>query len=398
MPIFAKMTMRGFKFKLNPTIDQEAAFNRFSGVIRLIYNAALEQRRNWWRHYKSQSGCSISYKTQAAELTKARAEFDWISEVTQTCQQQALRDLDQAYQNFFAGRAAYPTPRCKGINDSFRFQGREVAVRKINRRWSEVKLPKLGWVKFRDTRKIEGVCKNATVSCDSLGWHISFACEIKREAVASTLPSVGIDRGVANTLALSTGEQMSLPDSLARLGKRKRRADKVRSRRKRGSKRYAKACKRAAAISAKMARIRKDWNHKASLSIAQRFGAVAIEALRISNMTASAKGDTANHGKNVAQKAGLNRSILNQGWFQFETLLAYKLEERGGDLVSVDPAYTSQTCSACGCIDKRSRESQARFVCIDCGHQEHADTNAAINIKRRANGPLLRGEDSREAA
>jgi putative transposase len=147
-----------------------------------------------------------------------------------------------------------------------------------------------------------------------------------------------------------------------------------------------------------MARIRKDWNHKASLSIAQRFGAVAIEALRISNMTASAKGDTANHGKNVAQKAGLNRSILNQGWFQFETLLAYKLEERGGDLVSVDPAYTSQTCSACGCIDKRSRESQARFVCIDCGHQEHADTNAAINIKRRANGPLLRGEDSREAA
>ncbi len=109
-------------------------FRQFAGVCRLVYNLALEQRRDWWRSYERETGSKLNFVfvAQARELTTLRAEFDWIAAVSQTCQQQALRDLDQAFASFFAGRARYPTPRKKGINDSFRFQGREVEVCCLN--------------------------------------------------------------------------------------------------------------------------------------------------------------------------------------------------------------------------------------------------------------------------
>ncbi|MBZ9759437.1 transposase [Mesorhizobium sp. CA8] len=381
------MILRGFRYKLVPAPEQEALFRQFAGVCRLVYNLALEQRQVWGRSHR------IGYIQQAVDLTRLRAEYDWIAAVSQTCQQQALRDLDKAFANFFKGVARYPTSRCKGVNDSFRFQGREVNVKRLNGKWSAVRLPKIGWVKFRDTRPMRGTLKNVTVSVDALGWHISFAREIEHDAAANTRPSVGIDRGVVNTLALSTGEQMSMPRSLEAIEQRKRRVQKVVARRKRGSKRWAKALRRVARLSARISRIRKDWHHKTSLDIACRFGTVVLEDLKINNMTASGRGTMAEPGRNVRQKAGLNRSILNQGWFGFETILAYKLAERGGTLEKVDPAYTSQQCSQCDCIDKRSRESQARFVCIDCGYVEHADTNAALNILRR-NTAFMRVEES----
>jgi putative transposase len=162
--------------------------------------------------------------------------------------------------------------------------------------------------------------------------------------------------------------------------------------------------RRCARLAARRARIRRDWQHKAALDLARRFGMVFVEDLNIQNMTASARGTVERPGRQVRQKSGLNRSILDQSWGVFETLLTYKLDERGGMLVKVDPAYTSQTCSDCGAVDARSRESQASFVCVACGFRAHADTNAAINIRdagtgiRRWNTPSLRVEDGRWAA
>lgn len=390
------MIHRGIRYKLEPTSEQETVFHRFSGVCRLVYNLCLEQRRDWYRQYERETGGKLNYVAQARELTALRAEFDWIAAVTQTCEQQALRDLDKAFANFFAGRTRYPTPRRKGVNDGFRFLGREVPTRRLNYKWSEVWLPKIGWVKFRDTRPLRGVVKNATVSHDALGWHISFVCEIEHEAPINISPAVGIDRGVANTLALSTGEMLSVPKSLNSIDRQHRVAQRVLARRKRGSKRRQRQLRRCAKLSARRARIRCDWHHKATLSIAQRFGTVVIEDLKIANMTASAKGTIEAPGTKVRQKAGLNRSILNQGWFGFETILAYKLVERGGTLVKVDPRHTSQTCQSCGCINAESRESQAIFRCVECGHQIHADTNAALEILRRRNTAHLRVEGSRQ--
>ena len=153
------MQISGFKYKVDPTLEQAQAFRQFAGVCRVIYNAALYQRETFWRQFKRETGKNIGYVAQARELTALRAEVDWISAVTQTCQQQALKDLDKAFGNFFAGRAKYPTPRRKGVDESFRFQGREVAVERLNRNWSRVRLPKIGWVRFRDTRPMRGVCK-----------------------------------------------------------------------------------------------------------------------------------------------------------------------------------------------------------------------------------------------
>ena len=140
------MILRGFRYKLAPTAEQAGLFRQFAGVCRLVYNLALEQRRDWWRRYERETGSRLNYVAQARELTALRAEYDWIATVSQTCQQQALRDLDKAFVNFFAGRASYPSSRKKGINDSFRFQGREVETKRFNGKWSAVRLPKIGWV------------------------------------------------------------------------------------------------------------------------------------------------------------------------------------------------------------------------------------------------------------
>jgi putative transposase len=121
------MIARGFRYKLEPLPEQEPLLRQFAGVCRLTYNLALEQRATWGRRHR------LGYVVQAADLTKLRAEFDWVRAVYISCQKQALRDLDRAFQTFFAGRAAFPRPRKRGVNDSFRFPGREVAVKTLER-------------------------------------------------------------------------------------------------------------------------------------------------------------------------------------------------------------------------------------------------------------------------
>ena len=251
-------------------------------------------------------------------------------------------------------------------------------------KWSEVRLPKIDRVRYRDTRPLVGTSNNVTINRTPSGWHIRFDLAIEHDAPATPLPAqVGIDRRVAETLALSTGEMLTLPSSLAVLDCRKRKAQRMLARRKRGSVRYANQRRRVAAIQARQGRIRKDWRHRVTRDLGKRFGTVVLERLNIKSMTASAKGTLANPGNMVRQKAGLNRSILNQGWHIFETLFSYKLEERGGYLCKVPAQYTSQTCSECGTVDGKSRDLQASFVCRHCGHHMNADHNAAINILRR---------------
>jgi putative transposase len=175
-------------------------------------------------------------------------------------------------------------------------------------------LPKIGWVKFCDTRPLRGTVKNVTVALATDGWHISYVCEIEYEAPQNVCPAVGIDRGVANTLTLSRGEVLSVPMSLERIERAKRTAQRVLSRRNRGSCRYAKQCARVARLQARAGRIRGDFHHRAALAVAQRFSVAVLEDLKVVNMTASARGTIEEPGRNVRAKAGLNRSILAQGW------------------------------------------------------------------------------------
>ena len=372
--------IRGYRYRLKPTEAQVEELSSFCGVCRLVWNLALEQRQTFGRDHR------IGGHDQIRELKDLRAEFDWIRSVSQTAQTQTLMDLDRAFSNFFAGRAGYPRFRRKNRDDTFRVMGREVSVRRLNRRWSEIRIPKVGWVRFRDSRAREGEIRNVTVSRDGDGWMVSIACKLMRSAppAPKSAAPVGIDRGVATALVLSNGFTYHLPVSLESVDKKHRRAQRDAARKTRGSNRHRRALRRAARLKARVARIRRHWQHETTTDIARRYPWVAIEALKTKNMTRSAKGTMEAPGKNVRAKSGLNRSILNVGWAEIARQLDYKLAERGGDVISVDPSYTSQRCADCGAIDRESRKSQARFICTSCGHEAHADVNAAINILARA--------------
>lgn len=366
---------RGFRYRLYPSPEQAALLGQTASATRFVYNLALEQRRDFWRQAKAQ-GIALNFISQGREITQVRAEHDWLGAVAATPLIQALRQLDDAFRAFFTRRAGYPTFRNKGDRPRFRHKGTEVRLTEVSRRWAMIRVPKIGLVRLRLTRPWRGRIVSANFSRDALGWHVSLGCEIEHEAPANSLPGIGIDRGIANTLALSNGEIVSTP-AMVKLTRRKKAAQRVLARRRSGSARYRAQRQRVARIAAKIARARADWRHRATTDIARRFGLVSIEALHTSDMTRSGRG-----------KRGLNRSILEQGWGAIEAALAYKLEERGGTLVKVDPRFTSQTCSDCGTIDKASRESQASFACRSCGFTIHADTNAALNILRRSTASM----------
>lgn len=377
------MSFRGYTYRLKPTAAQEDQFFQFAGVCRLAWNLALEQRRHHWRNYQARTGNNLNFAAQARELTALRAEFDFIRAVSQTSQQYALKALDEAFRRFFKGMGGFPQPKRKGAGEAFTFNGREVVVERLNRRWGRVKLPKIGWVKMRMTRNLAGKMTEATVSLTPLGWQVSIGCKDVPVSGFAESGAVGVDRGAAVPLMLSDGKSYTLPEELAVVERRARKAQRTLSRRKRGSRRYAKARKRMASLKAKVTRIRKQWAHETTTDICRRFGTVVIERLRTKDMTRSAAGTVEEPGRNVSQKRGLNRAILNVGWFQIEAMLFYKAHR----VVKVDPRFTSQTCSCCGAVDSRSRESQSRFVCTVCGFRANADHNAALNILHRGNTP-----------
>lgn len=347
-----------------------------AGVCRLVWNLALEQRRDHWRRYQARTGNNLNHTTQCRELTLLRAEVDFVRAVHVTPQQRVLKSLDEAYRRAWAGLGGYPQPKRKGVDEAFSHHGREMAVEKINARWGRVRIPKIGWVRFRRSRDIGGNLREATFSLTQLGWQVSFGCIIDGDA-PDPGGSVGIDRGVAVALMLSDGTSYSVPGSLADMDRKVASAQRAVSRRKRGSNRRRKAIQRVARLRAKQARIRKHWAHRATTDIARRHGTVIVERLRTKDMTKRAR------LVGVAQKRGLNRAILNVGWHQIETMLAYKAAR----LVKVNPAYTSQTCASCGIVSKQSRESQSVFACIACGHRDNADRNAAVVIRNRGNTP-----------
>lgn len=378
------MLYRGYTFRLHPTPEQAEKLARFAGVCRLVWNLALEQRRDHWRRYQAVTGGNLNRMAQSRELTLLRAQYDFIREVPQAAEQRALVDLEEAFMRMWRNGAGFPRAKKKGVHDAFSFAGRDVSFKLTNAKWGLVRVPKIGWVKYRSTRLIKGVLKEASFAKTALGWQVSATTGVDA-TIADNGRSVGVDRGVKIPIALSDGGAFQLPTSLLHLEKRARKAQRDMSRRKRGSNRYLRARRRVASIKARQARVRKHWAHCATTAITRKYSTVIIERLRTKAMTASAAGTVDSPGRGVAQKRGLNKAILNVGWHQIERMLAYK----SARLVKVNPALSSQTCSACGAVDNRSRESQAIFICTTCGHRDNADRNAAAVILQRGNTALL---------
>jgi transposase len=363
------------RYRLVPSPAQEAVMQEHCGHARYVWNLAVEQHRHWRPGRKSAPG----YLEQCRQLTAARAEHPWLAAGSQVVQQQALRDFAQAMANYLGGTHDRPSWRKAGRDEGFRIVAvRPGHVRRLSRRVGEVRVPKAGWVRFRWSRLVPPEAKSYRVTLDRAGrWHIAFAVIPEPIAGPGNGQTVGIDRGVAVSAALSTGELLTAPGLSARRNKRLRRLQRRLARAKRGSNRRAGVKLTVARLRAREADARKDWAEKASTDIARRFDMIRVEDLRIRSMTRSAKGTAGAPGQNVRQKAGLNREILRSGW----GLLARRLEDKApGRVEKIRPAFTSQRCSACGHVDAESRESQARFVCTACGFADHGDVNAARNI------------------
>jgi len=319
------------------------------------------------------------FSGRCRQLSQARAENPWLAEGSVIVQQQAVRDHGQAMANFFAGTHRRPSWRKSGRDEGFRIvHVRPGHVRRLNRNTGEVWVPKAGWVRFRWSRQVRQDVKSFRVTRDRAGrWHVAFAVVPEPVGGPGTGAAVGIDRGVAVSAALSTGELLHCPGLAAPQQRRLRRLERKLARAVRGSERRRRVRHAAARLKARSADIRKDWCEKTSTDIAGRFDLIRVEDLKIGNMTRSAKGTKEQPGRNVAAKAGLNREIMRSGW----GLLVRRLTDKApGRVEKVSPAYTSQRCSACGHIAAGSRESQALFRCVACRYACNADANAARNI------------------
>ena len=366
------------RYRLLPTPAQEAVLRDHCGHARYVWNLAVEQHAHWHPGRKGAPG----YLEQCRQLTQARAEHPWLAAGSQTVQQQALRDFAQARTAFFdpGNPAGRPSWRKAGRHEGFRIvgRGRQWDVRRVSRKVGQVWVPKAGWVRFRWSRAVPAGVKSYRVTKDRAGrWHVAFAVIPEPVPAPGNGQAVGIDRGVAVSAALSTGAMLPCPALTGRERIRLRRLQRRLARAARGSNRRSRVKHAIARLRARETDRRKDWAEKTSTDIARRFDVIRVEDLHVKNMTQSAKGTRDNPGRYVRQKAGLNRGILRSGW----GLLVRRLEEKApGRVEKIRPAFTSQRCSACGQVDRDSRESQAVFRCTACGFACHADVNAAKNI------------------
>src|SRR4051812_20332543 len=365
------------RFRLQPTPTQEQALLEHCAHARFVWNLACEQHAHW-RHGRASAP---GHAEQCRQLTEARIAFAWLAAGSQTVQQQALRDFAQAMTNFFAGKHQRPTWRKAGRHEGFRIVGRRGShwdVRRLSRKTGEVRVPKVGWVRFRWSRAVPGEAKSFRVNRDRAGrWHVAFAVIPPPLDGPGTGDIVGVDRGVAVSAALSTGELLSAPGPSGTEAQRLKRLQRRRARAKPGSNRRMRLKTGIARLKARETDRRKDWVEKISTKLARRFDVIRVEDLKIKNMVRSARGTIAAPGKNVRAKAGLNRSIHAAGWGRLVTRLE---DKAAGRVERIPPAFTSQTCHACGHRAPENRKSQAAFRCRVCGRADHADVNAAKNI------------------
>jgi putative transposase len=390
------------RYRLYPTPAQEQALLGHCAHARYVWNLAVEQR-SWWQPGRR----VVGYVEQARQLTEARAASPWLADGSVIVQQQALRDFHAAYAAWFASlrkwrkrhaktppeqRPAAPSSpswRKRDVNEGFRIVAiGPQDVRRLNRRWGQVLVPKLGWVRFRWSRPVPAA-RSYRVTRDRIGrWHVAFA------AIPPAIPApgngevVGVDRGVAVSVALSTGQLLKTaglrPGERRRLWLLERRL----ARAKAGSNRRRRVRLAVARLRAKDADRRRDWAEKTSTDLARRFDLICVEDLDVRAMTRSARGTLQRSGRGVRQKAGLNRGILAAGWGR----LVDRLEDKApGRVQKVAAAYTSRTCNVCGHVARESRESQPSFRCGACGYQAHADVNAARNIAAAGQVVAARG-------
>ncbi|SCG69261.1 RNA-guided endonuclease InsQ/TnpB family protein [Micromonospora inositola] len=375
--------LTGRRYLLALTSEQADYAEQVAAICRAVWNTALEQRREYQRR-----GVWITYVEQARQMAEAKRDptCAWLADAPSHTLQQTLRDLERACK--IHGTFSVRWRSKSRTAPSFRFPDpNQIQVRRLNRRWGEVRLPKLGPVRFRWTREIGGTIRNATLRRDGGRWYISFCIEDGVAAAAPNhKPAVGVDLGVAVAVVTSDGDRYDEQCVKPGEAKRLKRLQQGRSRsvesygRNRRSKRRDAIGAQLLRLHARIRNRRSDFAAQTANRLVRGHGMVVIEDLRVAQMIRSHRGTSRQPGRNVRAKAGLNRAILAKGWGGFLLALQNSARYHGATVVKVHPACTSQTCNACKHVARESRKSQAVFRCVACGHQENADVNAAKNI------------------
>ena len=380
--------LQSFQYELRPSGQQVRQLRRFAGACRFVFNKALALQQE--RHAAGEKRFTYAQLCQTLTAWKKQPELLWLNDAPSQPLQQALKNLERAYTNFFEKRAAFPRFKKKGQSESLRYpQG--VQLDQANGR---IFLPKLGWMRLRLSRPVLGILKNVTVSLRAGKWLVSIQTEREVEQpIPQATSAIGIDVGIARFATFSDGDFLEPLNSFKRHQVRLARYQRRMSRKVKFSSNWKKAKAKVQQLHTRIAHCRNDFLHKATTAISQNHALVCIEDLQVGNMSKSAKGSNGKPGKNVKAKAGLNRSIMDQGWYEFRRQLKYKLEWSGGMLVAVPPHNTSRTCPCCGHISPDNRRTQAEFLCVQCGHHNHADVVGAMNILERGLRLLACGED-----
>ena len=385
------LILKAYKFRLEPTPEQSQRLRQLCGCARFVWNLGLaETKRILDSGEKLPSAFELN---RMITVWKKMPEYIFLQDAYTDNLQQKLKDLHTAWKRCFDKKLAAKAPVWKRKNegrDSIRFVNFEKYCCLENRR---VKLPSgLGWVKFRQSQRVNGKIKNATISQLAGQWYISFQVEIETaEPNHTSTTIVGLDAGVAKLATLSDGTVFEPVNSFQKNQKKLARLQRQLSRKVKFSNNWQKQKRKIQCLHSRIANIRRDYLHKVTTTVSKNHAMIVIEDLKVSNMSKSAAGTVSQPGRNVRAKSGLNRSILDQGWYEMRRQLAYKQLWRGGQVLAVPPAYTSQRCACCGHTAKENRLSQSKFRCQACGYTANADVNGARNILAAGHAVLACG-------
>ena len=371
------------KFRLYPTKQQEKTLFWTLTRCRELYNAALAERKEAYR----MAGKSITYYEQKRDLPEIKAE---LREEYQQIHSQVLQDvllrLKRAFDAFFrrvenGEEPGYPRFQGRNRYNSFTYPQGGYSLTHDSR----LCLSKIGSIKITLHRPLEGTIKTCTVKYEAGQWYAVFSCEVAQpEPLPPVESEVGIDLGVSHFAALSDGTFIENPRHYRRAQKKLENVQQALSRKKRGSHRREKARKAVAKTHRKIANQRRDFHHKQSKQLVQEHQTIVFEELEITNVIKRARPKQDENGtylpNGAAAKSGLNKSILDAGWGQFQQIVMHKAACAGRTVLKVNPRYTSQVCSQCGTI--RKKDLSERWHSCECGCELDRDTNAAINILR----------------
>jgi putative transposase len=364
---------KAYKYRLKECLKVLKLSAQTAGCCRLIWNRALALQKS-----RLDNGLKIlAYAEACKELAqwKKESELFFLNDVPSQALQQELKDLDRAIREALYKKKGFPHFKKKFKNDSFRYpQGCKIEGNRIF-------LPKIGWVSFFHSVNPKGEIKNVTISIK--GKHCFASVQTEYEVPEPVHPSsseVGIDLGICRFATLSNDVFYEPLNSFKKLASELATDQKKLKHKQKFSNNWKKQKRRIASIHSKIANARKDYLHKISTEISKNHAVIMIEDLKVSNMSRSAKGTQEEPGQNVKQKSDLNRSILDQGWYEFRRQLEYKQQWRGGKVIVVPPQHTSQECLKCSYICKENRKTQSLFVCTACGYSAHADFVGANNV------------------